>query len=138
MLRKTLSKTLSISGRRCRTKILAFLRAVGYNKIRESQRRGEEKMKPQTAVMQTETRDEQGVSTRYRLIVTFDAFLGTEVFSVFLTTRRGREETEDFVYDVARDEREALHFFSRIIEYRVTALHLREIAEDFLCEAATI
>ena len=95
-------------------------------------------MKTESAVILTKTREEEDVSTRYRLITTFDAFCGAEVFSVLLTTRRGKEETEDFVYDIARDEDEAARFFSRIVEYRVTARHLREIAEDFLCEAASV
>ena len=95
-------------------------------------------MKSETSVMLTEVRKEGGVSTRYRLLGTLDTFLGTEVFSVFLTTQCEGMFTEDFVYDISRDEGEAVRFFHRIVEYRVTALHLREIAEDFLVEAAAI
>ena len=95
-------------------------------------------MKTESCVILTETRKGCGVLTRYRLIETFDAFLGTAVFSVLLTTEYGGTVTEDFVCDLSRDPDEAARFFRRIVEYRATATHLRELAEDFLCESAEI
>ena len=92
-------------------------------------------MNPQNSpIILTKTREENGTSTRYRLIGTFDAFGDTEIFSVFLTTMRGDSLTEDFVYDISRDPDEAARFFRTVCEHRATALHLRELAEDFLAQ----
>ena len=91
-----------------------------------------------SGLIMTDIGREEGVLNRYRLIATMDAFSGREVFSVFLTTESADGVTEDFVYDITRDPDEARVFFQRIVESRATALHLREIAEDFLCEIVPI
>ena len=90
-----------------------------------------------TAVIGTDISREEGILNRYRLIATTEAS-GAEVFSVFLTTESEDGLTEDFVYDVSRDPDEAELFFRRLVACRATALHLRDIAEDFLCEMVPI
>ena len=94
--------------------------------------------KETSALILTDITGENGILNRYRLIATMDAISGKEVFSVFLTTESGEGMTEDFVYDITRDSDEAVRFFHRLVEYRATALHLRDIAEDFLCEIVPI
>jgi|GEM_PF-2628872 len=76
----------------------------------------------------------KNISTRFRLIRTFDSWKEADVFSVFLTTESAEGLTEDFVYDVTRDCDEAHRFFDMLCERDATALNLHDVTEDFLCE----
>ena len=72
------------------------------------------------------------VKNHFRLIQTSDIFLNTDIFSVFLTTESPDAYDEEFIFDISRDFETAISFFRLISEGNVTALTLREIAEDFL------
>ena len=77
-----------------------------------------------------------GLHNCFRLIRTFDAFQGADVYSVFLTTEDGGECTEDFVYDISRDYGEVKRFFDLLCRNGATATHLRELAEDFIASVS--
>ena len=89
------------------------------------------KMNPSSTLC-TRRQEADGLCNCFRLIKTFDAFQGADIYSVFLTTENGTECTEDFVYDVSRDFGEVKHFFDLLCRNDATATHLRELAEDFL------
>lgn len=80
----------------------------------------------------TKRREDGVLVTDLRLIRTFDALWETDVFSVLLTTHAGGVRTEDFVYDISRDFDEAKRFFDMLCRGKASAVHLRELAEDFL------
>ena len=86
----------------------------------------------QSSVVLTERRSQKTHTTDYRLIRTVDIFQEAEIYSVFLTTESEGARTEDFVYDVARDFREAKMFFERICDAGACAWNLREYADDLL------
>lgn len=68
----------------------------------------------------------------FRLIRTLDGFHNTDVFSIFLTTEFQNVREEEFVYDISRDADTAKEFFTLLCKENVSALHLREVAEDFI------
>ena len=88
----------------------------------------------QSSVILNEIGESGKGSTRFRLLRSFDSFEGADVFSLFLTTETDGVCTEDFVYDISRDFKEAKSFFDRLCRNEASALHLREMAEDFLVE----
>lgn len=85
-----------------------------------------------SSVILTETNAENDIQNRFRLIQTADLFHNTDVFSIFLTTESNHICTEDFVYDISRDADTAKKFFRLLCKENVSALHLREAAEDFI------
>lgn len=85
-----------------------------------------------SSIIQTQCLAQDDIRNRFRLIRTLDAFRNTDVFSVFLTTESPNACDEDFIYDISRDLGTAKEFFRLISEGNVTALTLREIAEDFI------
>ena len=89
-----------------------------------------------SSVILTENRKHEGYTTRFRLIRTVDIFQEAEIYSVFLTTEGEGVRAEDFVYDVARDFREAKRFFDRLCDACACAWDLREQADDILAALA--
>ena len=67
-----------------------------------------------------------------RLIRTLDNFHDTDVFSIFLTTESAFGKEEEFIYDISRDWEKAKTFFEFLEKENVTALTLRDVAENFL------
>lgn len=88
----------------------------------------------ESTILFTSCTAEEQIYNCYRLIHTVDAFLGDDVFSVFITTKTDDRLDEEFVYDIARDEQMAKDFFSHICRERVTACTLQDIAKDFLAD----
>ena len=85
-----------------------------------------------SSILLTEMRKKDGFLTCIRLIKTFDVFQMSDIFSIFLTTQAGEIRTEDFVYDVARNFETAKRLFDILCENGASAVHLHELAEDFL------
>ena len=85
-----------------------------------------------TCIVSSVSNTEQKIINHYRLIRTIDIFHNTEVFSVFLTTASPEDSSEAFVYDISRNSHTAEQFLDMICKNNVTALSLREIAEDFI------
>lgn len=85
-----------------------------------------------SSVVLTKRRKGGDLMNCFRLVRTFDSFQEANVFSVFLTTESDGVCTEDFVYDISRDFGEAKSFFDLLYRNDASAIHLRDIAEDFL------
>ena len=85
-----------------------------------------------SSVVLTKRRKEGDLTNCFRLVRTFDSFQDANVFSVFLTTESAGVCAEDFVYDISRDFGEAKSFFDLLCRNDASAIHLRDIAEDFL------
>jgi hypothetical protein len=88
----------------------------------------------ESTILFTNCTAEEQIFNCYRLIRTVDAFLGDDVFSVFVTTKTDDGLDEEFVYDITRDEQVAKDFFSRLCHERVTACTLQDITKDFLAD----
>ncbi len=67
-----------------------------------------------------------------RLIRTFDALENTDIFSIFLSNGTHHEFEEDFIYDVARQESEALEIYHLLCQNNVTVCTLRDVLSDLL------
>ncbi|MBR6744855.1 MAG: hypothetical protein IKM00_06545 [Clostridia bacterium] len=87
-----------------------------------------------SSIVLTKKRKEGDVRNCFRLVRTFDSFCEADVFSVFLTTESEGACEEDFVYDISRDLGEAKSFFDLLCRNDASAVHLREIAEDFIAD----
>ena len=85
-----------------------------------------------TCIVSSVSNTEYEIINHFRLISTIDIFQQTDVFSVFLTTTSPEDSSEAFVYDISRNPHTAEQFFDMICKNNVTALSLREIAEDFI------
>ena len=85
-----------------------------------------------TSIILTKCYTTGALRNRFRLIETADVFLHTEIYSLFLTTESANDYTEEFVYDISRDSKTAKEFFHLLCKENVTALHLRDVAEDYL------
>ncbi|MBQ8498096.1 MAG: hypothetical protein IJ489_11680 [Clostridia bacterium] len=85
-----------------------------------------------SSIILTKRTLQNDVQNHFRLIRTLDGFRNTDIFSVFLTTESPVVFEEEFVFDISRDPETANTFFRLISEGNVTALTLREIAEDFI------
>ena len=85
-----------------------------------------------SSIVLTKRRKGGDLMNCFRLVRTFDSFQEANVFSVFLTTESDGVRTEDFIYDISRDFGEAKSFFDLLCRNDASAIHLRDIAEDFL------
>ena len=85
-----------------------------------------------TCIISSISQKEKTISNHYRLIRTMDPFQHTDIFSVFLTTTTAEGTDEAFAYDITRDADTAKEFFTLLCKENVSALHLREVAEDFI------
>ncbi len=90
--------------------------------------------KTETSIISTYVKNEDSYFICCRLIRTVDGFRGEDVFSVFLTSGTMEAFEEDFVYDITRDERDALAIFHLLCDGNVTTCTLREVLHDLLAE----
>ncbi len=88
----------------------------------------------ETSIIKTYYKEENGVFLNYRLIRTTDGIFGEDVFSVFLTSGSKENEEEDFVYDIARVELDAMRIFDLLCHGTVTVCTLRDVIYDLLAE----
>ncbi|MBQ7309080.1 MAG: hypothetical protein IJW87_02780 [Clostridia bacterium] len=91
-------------------------------------------MHNKSSVIQTKHHLQNETVSKLRLIQTVDPFQNTDVYSLFLTTESENGCNEEFIYDISRNAQAAKAFFELLCKEKVTALSLREVAEDYLAQ----
>ncbi|MBQ3490812.1 MAG: hypothetical protein IJA86_09505 [Clostridia bacterium] len=85
-----------------------------------------------SSIILTQNYRENNAVSAIRLIHSVDIFQNTDVFSVFLTTESDGKQTEEFIYDISRNKRDAKKFFSLLCEQKATADSLCELAANLI------
>ena len=91
-------------------------------------------LRPESNVRQCLVRIRENVKTTYRLLRNMDAEKNADIYSLFLTTETKRHVDEEFLFDIARTESEAIIFFRKICAMNVTACTLLDAASDHFAE----
>ena len=94
----------------------------------------QQNLRPESTVQRRCITRCHGVQNTYRLLRCVDAERGTDIYSIFLTTKADEFVDEEFIFDLARTEDAATKFFEQMLKMQVTACTLTDIASDFLAE----
>ena len=94
----------------------------------------QQNLRPESTVQQRCVTLCHGVQNTYRLLRCVDAEHGTDIYSIFLTTKEKDFVDEEFIFDLARTEDRAIAFFEQMLKMQVTACTLADIASDLLAE----
>ena len=69
-----------------------------------------------------------------RLIKTADTLSCGWIYSVFISTKKNSSIDEEFAYDIARDEEDALSIFRKLCDASVTADALHDTLHKLIAE----